>query len=111
MTAHPPTVEKMPYLPDVILTREMEPIHSLPLVTGTIQILSQMSSISFRSHGGTDMKITSLKLARQLTFIAQSGPTWDPLPPFRWSEQDFQDTPHVGHPDLWQFQPIIPKWA
>ena len=24
--------------------------------------------------------------------------------------QDFMDTPHVGHPDLWQFEPIIPKW-
>lgn len=69
------------------------------------------SALGHRSHGGTDMKVTSLKLAKHLTFIAQSGPTWDPLPPFRWSEQDFQDTPHLGHPDLWQFQPIIPKWA
>ena len=36
-----------------------------------------------RSHGGTDMKVTTSKLARNLQFIAQSGPTWDPLPPFR----------------------------
>ena len=33
------------------------------------------------------MKVTSTKLASQLQFIAQSGPTWDPLPPFGWSEQ------------------------
>ena len=33
------------------------------------------------------MKVTSSKLASKLQFIAQSGPTWDPLPPFRWSEQ------------------------
>ena len=81
-----------------------------------------------RSHGGTDMKVTTSKLARNLQFIAQSGPTWDPLPPFRclhvmlrvkviltgpvcrWSEQDFKDTPHVGHPDTWTFPPVIPAW-
>jgi len=67
-------------------------------------------ALSHRSHGGTDMKMTSFSLAQNLQFIAQSGPTWDPLPPFQWSLQDFMDTPHVGHPDLWQFEPIIPKW-
>ena len=40
-----------------------------------------------RSHGGTDMKVTSYKLAQNLQFIAQSGPTWNPLPPFQWSKQ------------------------
>jgi len=68
-------------------------------------------ALSHRSHGGTDMKVTSSKLASKLQFIAQSGPTWDPLPPFRWSEQDFVDTPHEGHPDLWKFDPIIPVWT
>jgi len=68
-------------------------------------------ALSHRSHGGTDMKVTSSRLASRLEFVAQSGPTWDPLPPFRWSLQDFRDTPHEGHPDLWQFNPIIPVWA
>ena len=45
------------------------------------------SALGHRSHGGTDMKLTSLKLQQTLQFIAQSGPTWDPLPPFRWSHQ------------------------
>lgn len=67
-------------------------------------------ALGHRSHGGTDMKLTTSALASNLQFIAQSGPTWDPLPPFRWSEQDFLDTPHVGHPDLWQFAPVIPVW-
>eukprot|EP00092_Neocalanus_flemingeri_P009860 GFUD01010629.1.p1 GENE.GFUD01010629.1~~GFUD01010629.1.p1 ORF type:complete len:562 (-),score=106.79 GFUD01010629.1:392-2077(-) len=67
-------------------------------------------ALGHRSHGGTDMKLTTSALASKLQFIAQSGPTWDPLPPFRWSEQDFLDTPHVGHPDLWQFAPVIPLW-
>ena len=40
-----------------------------------------------RSHGGTDMKVTSSVLARSLEFVAQSGPAWDPLPPFRWADQ------------------------
>jgi len=68
-------------------------------------------ALGHRSHGGTDMKLTTTNLAKNLQFIAQSGPTWDPLPPFRWSEQDFVDTPHVGHPDLWQFAPVIPVWG
>eukprot|EP00092_Neocalanus_flemingeri_P103749 GFUD01132792.1.p1 GENE.GFUD01132792.1~~GFUD01132792.1.p1 ORF type:complete len:465 (+),score=101.42 GFUD01132792.1:343-1737(+) len=67
-------------------------------------------ALGHRSHGGTDMKLTTSALASKLQFIAQSGPTWDPLPPYRWSEQDFLDTPHVGHPDLWQFAPVIPMW-
>ena len=67
------------------------------------------------------MKVTSSVLARSLEFVAQSGPAWDPLPPFRWADQgahfsyqnyqnhmnsDFVDTPHVGHPDLWMFPPL-----
>jgi len=67
-------------------------------------------ALGHRSHGGTDMKVTSYKLSQNLQFIAQSGPTWNPLPPFIWSNQDFVDTPHVGHPDTWQFEPIIPIW-
>ena len=48
-----------------------------------------------RSHGGTDMKVTSSVLARTLEFVAQSGPTWDPLPPFRWADQGFQHNFHM----------------
>jgi len=67
-------------------------------------------ALSHRSHGGTDMKLTSHSMAMDYEMIVQGGPTWDPLPAFRWSEQDFKDTPHIGHPDLWQFQPIRVKW-
>jgi len=69
------------------------------------------SALGHRSHGGTDMKVTSSVLARTLEFVAQSGPTWDPLPPFRWADQDFVDTPHVGHPDLWMFPPLKHTWT
>ena len=68
-------------------------------------------ALSHRSHGATDMKMTSAGLAKEFGMIVQGGPTFDPLPPFRWSEQDFKDdTPHVGHPDLWQFEPITVTW-
>jgi len=67
-------------------------------------------ALSHRSHGGTDMKLTSFYLAREYKMVAQGGPTWDSLPPFRWSEQDFKDTPHVGQPDLWQFKPLVVTW-
>lgn len=50
-----------------------------------------MIMMMIRSHGGTDMKVTSSRLAASLQFIAQSGPTWDPLPPFRWSLQGEQN--------------------
>merc|ERR1719384_1365859 len=69
------------------------------------------SALGHRSHGGTDMKVTSSVLARSLQFVAQSGPTWDPLAPFRWADQDFVDTPHVGHPDLWMFPPLKHTWT
>jgi len=68
-------------------------------------------ALGHRSHGGTDMKLTSSEMFQNLEFLAQSGPTWDPLQPFRWSLQDFaNDTNHVGHPDLWQFAPVQHKW-
>ncbi len=66
----------------------------------------------FRSHGGTDMKLTTSGLAGRLEFVAAGGPTFDDLPPFQWSKADFAgDTPHFGHPDLWQFEPITHAWT
>ena len=43
------------------------------------------AALSHRSHGGTDMKMTSSLMAKDLQLIVQGGPTWDPLPPFRFS--------------------------
>lgn len=68
-------------------------------------------ALGHRSHGGTDMKLTTSKLFNKLQFVAYGGPTYDDLPPFQWSNVDFaKDTPHYGHPDLWQFKPITHKW-
>jgi hypothetical protein len=69
------------------------------------------ASLGHRSHGGTDMKLTSSKMIHDLQFVAFGGPTYDDLPPFQWSRVDFaNDTPHFGHPDLWAFKPVTHKW-
>jgi hypothetical protein len=45
---------------------------------------------------------------KTLQFVAISGPTYDQLPPFQWSKADFSDsTPHIGQPDVFQFDPIM----
>ena len=68
-------------------------------------------ALGHRSHGGTDMKLTSSKMIHDLEFVAFGGPTYDDLPPFQWSKVDFgKDTPHFGHPDIWQFKPVTHKW-
>ncbi|KAF6718784.1 putative phospholipase B-like 2, partial [Oryzias melastigma] len=52
-----------------------------------------------RSHGGTDMKVTSFEMFKEYGMIAVSGPTWDQLPPFQWSTSPYKDLVHMGHPD------------
>ncbi|KAM6166206.1 putative phospholipase B-like 2 [Erethizon dorsatum] len=63
-----------------------------------------------RSHGGIDVKVTSMSLAKALSLLAVSGPTWDQVPPFQWSTSPFQDMLHMGHPDLWKFTPVEVSW-
>jgi len=68
------------------------------------------AALSHRSHGGTDCKVTSLSMMVSLDFVAVGGPTFDPLPPFRWSLSDFHDRSHVGQPDVWNFKPVQTQW-
>uniref|UniRef100_K7FJ07 Phospholipase B-like n=1 Tax=Pelodiscus sinensis TaxID=13735 RepID=K7FJ07_PELSI len=63
-----------------------------------------------RSHGGTDMKITSYAMAKGYSLIAASGPTWDEVPPPQWSTSPYSNLVHMGHPDLWKFPPIKILW-
>lgn len=48
-------------------------------------------------------------------FLAVSGPTYNieqGMPPFKWSKAEFAKiTPHIGHPDDWQFKPITFAWT
>jgi len=68
------------------------------------------AALSHRSHGGTDCKVTSLRMMASLDFVAVAGPTFHPLPPFQWSSSDFRDRSHVGQPDVWNFKPIHTQW-
>uniref|UniRef100_A0A2K5E256 Phospholipase B-like n=1 Tax=Aotus nancymaae TaxID=37293 RepID=A0A2K5E256_AOTNA len=63
-----------------------------------------------RSHGGIDVKVTSMSLAKILSLLAASGPTWDQVPPFQWSTSPFSSLLHMGQPDLWKFAPIKVSW-
>lgn len=63
-----------------------------------------------RAHGGIDVKVTSSSLAKFMSMLAASGPTWDQLPPFQWSKSPFHNTLHMGQPDLWTFSPIKVPW-
>lgn len=43
-----------------------------------------------------------------MQFVAISGPTYDQFAPFQWSTSDFKDnTPHMGHPDTFKFDPVV----
>uniref|UniRef100_A0A667YE30 Phospholipase B-like n=1 Tax=Myripristis murdjan TaxID=586833 RepID=A0A667YE30_9TELE len=64
-----------------------------------------------RSHGGTDMKMTSFGMYREFGMLAVSGPTWDQVPPFQWSTSPYKDLLHMGHPDTWAFKPIKVTWS
>uniref|UniRef100_A0A8C0PJ68 Phospholipase B-like n=2 Tax=Canis lupus familiaris TaxID=9615 RepID=A0A8C0PJ68_CANLF len=63
-----------------------------------------------RSHGGIDVKMTSMALAKAFHIIAVSGPTWDQVPPFQWSSSPFSGLLHMGQPDVWKFLPIETWW-
>lgn len=63
-----------------------------------------------RQHGGTDMKVTSYEFAKEYMMFAVNGPTWDQVPPFQWSTSPFSNLMHMGHPDLWKFDPILIRW-
>ncbi|XP_037582875.1 putative phospholipase B-like 2 [Dermacentor silvarum] len=60
--------------------------------------------------GGIDMKLTDYQRFKELQFYAISGPTWSQQPVFQWSTSGFNDS-HVGHPDRWEFGPVLHNWG
>ena len=58
------------------------------------------------------MKVTSSVLALSLEFVAQSGPTWDPLPPFRWADQGSQSQVYNNNTERheFRFSRHSPRW-
>ncbi|XP_026332845.1 putative phospholipase B-like 2 [Hyposmocoma kahamanoa] len=71
-------------------------------------------ALGHRSHGATDVKITSATLYRTYSFLSVSSPTHNisrGIPPFAWSEFDLGNSiSHVGHPDVWLFSPLLHQW-
>lgn len=49
-------------------------------------------------------------MARTFGLVAASGPTWDDVPPFRWSTSPCSHLLRMGHPDLWRFPPVKVRW-
>ncbi|XP_066542740.1 putative phospholipase B-like 2 [Hoplias malabaricus] len=64
-----------------------------------------------RSHGGTDMKMTSYGMFKSYELLAVSGPVWEQVPVFEWSSSPFRDLLHIGHPDRWDFPTVHIKWS
>nr|XP_054749532.1 putative phospholipase B-like 2 isoform X2 [Lytechinus pictus] len=69
------------------------------------------SALGHRLHGATDMKVTTNSMMKSLSMIAVCGPTHDQQPPFQWSKSEFNQTLHLGHPDLFDFKPIEVVWS
>ena len=54
------------------------------------------------------LQLTNMTMFKSQQFIAIGGPTYDQQPPFQWSKSDFgPTTPHISHPDLWKFGPVM----
>nr|XP_055071788.1 putative phospholipase B-like 2 [Misgurnus anguillicaudatus] len=64
-----------------------------------------------RSHGGTDMKMTSYEMVKNFEMLAVSGPAWDQVPVFQWSTSPYSKLLHMGHPDRWDFHTVHVKWS
>lgn len=68
-----------------------------------------IGDIAQQDEAGIDCKVTSFGLLTSGNFsvLAQSGPTYDDQPPFRFSTSPVAGNPHIGLPDLWVF-PWVP---
>lgn len=65
--------------------------------------------------GSIDAKVTNADYAKNLKFVAVSGPTKgkdNSLPVFKWSEVNEKDseTPHRGLPDKFDFPDVTTNW-
>lgn len=67
----------------------------------------QIPSQGVINEAAIDTKVTSFELFKNLQMYAISGPTYDNVPPFSWSNFTMKDQlVHKGHPDLWVFNPV-----
>lgn len=69
-----------------------------------------LPAYEYRLHGGTDVKITNLKMLKTMNILANSGPTYDDVPPFDWSKLKVPAKQPLMHPTRWTFEPIITEF-
>lgn len=71
-----------------------------------------ISDIQRQDEAQIDVKYTTASIMWQglLSSVAQSGPTYDTQPPFKWSSSPFAKYSHVGQPDLWKFPWVNVTW-
>ncbi|XP_069670595.1 putative phospholipase B-like 2 [Periplaneta americana] len=68
-------------------------------------------ALGHRPHVATDAKLVTADRMISLQFIGVSGPPYNEnLPKFRWSTSDFNHLPHLGHADVFEFQPSEWSW-
>lgn len=71
---------------------------------------------SEESSSEEDEKDEPLDFEDALEYVVTKNIQIDPpkpysVPPFRWSKSNFPNIPHVGQPDVWNFDPMKPNWA
>ena len=47
-------------------------------------------------------------MVKELQCMAVSGPTHDQQPVFKWSSSGWERP--MGHPDAWNFEPLMVSW-
>lgn len=61
--------------------------------------------------------VIDLKVSKDDSFLAAAGPPFSVtqgaivVQPFQWSKSPIKDLPHVGQADVWNFDPVQPKWV
>ena len=50
-------------------------------------------------------------MVKELSCVATCGPTYSQQPVFRWSTSGFGSSPPLGHPDKFEFTPVLIKWG
>ncbi|OQR77702.1 putative phospholipase B 2-like, partial [Tropilaelaps mercedesae] len=69
-------------------------------------------ALGHRPRGATDVKVINSTMVRDFSMLIQCGPTNDQQPTFAWSQSDFnQIIRHEGHPDVFNFPPVLSRWT
>lgn len=69
--------------------------------------------LSLREFSG----VIDLKVSKRDGYLAAAGPPFSVsngavvVQPFQWSKSPIKDLPHVGQADVWDFDPVKPKWV